>query len=762
MRISAEQDYFIIPKYITILFLCVIFINTQGQGMGEWEFNSKNLPQYKYTGPLIFNKMADGSIPDDPWFILGNYRITVFAHASGNYELVTGERIWAMGNHLKGINGCNRAKLTVGDSTTVLTGLESEKAMLAEKTFGTGFARYRYKLNGVSCERVLSVLPSDSVNKGVPALLIKVTLINHGGKKQSVHYSESVAANYQDHRLKDYDKSNLPIVYIPYVRKQSKALTEIGFKVKVQDQHYLSRAKGQASKYDIYPPSVYLSGGDGIKINTEFGDHGYMNINGEFVKELKKGERAILYYVTGFNFGEMSDEPAYVMEKVVLQMNNDSEEIPYLTSWEKQLPNFNNEKNEVLRREMIWNAYVLEAMATFSSFYNATYIPQGTAYEYYAGNIAASRDHLQHSLPLAYYNPELAASIISYVMKKMTYSGEITIIENGYGMTTNGHKHTSDQQLFLFMAVSEYLRITNDYGFLTESLSYYPPESKSAGTVYEHIENAYRYFRDEIGTGLNGLVKLLNSDWNDQMYAEKPLRGSYYTASSHLNSAIGAVYLLELSNQIELARKSGLYLLPSSADLISSMRDFRNGLLTALQLDLENRTFSRRAWMKKNLPIGDSIMYLAPHGYLLQIPDLSTEQKTTLLYSCKKHLINDEVLGARQSAQPHNKIQKKGEGENAGFWYALNGPLIIGANQVDSSFAKEMLYNMSFHSYSINYPDYWIGHWTGPDTFNSSISDYPGLVNSTFNPLVQFPVFCGHAHAWPLYCYFRLNEKSPK
>lgn len=752
------SDFGIRRIALSLLLTFAFHLSSTSQVPGEWQTNLHSLPQYRYTGPFVYSDLANRSIPDDPWFLLGNYRLIVFSHVSGNFEIVTGERVWAKTNHQDGLHGENQAILKVGNKTEVLTGIDSKAAIQAEKIFGTGFAHFSYISNGISCERILSVSPSDSVNQGTPALLVKVILKNKTNRKQIITYTESVAANYRDHKMQFLADSSLPVRYIPYSISKTNSLIEVGFNPEFKDPHYIFREKNQASKYEIYPPSVYLTGTDNINFYTKTSKTGSLLMNGDFSSTLAPGDSVVLYFITGLNFGEQADNPERVRSSFLPILKNSTNNIPFLGSWAKKLPDFSNENNDSLKQEMIWNAYHLEAMATYSSFYGETYIPQGTAYEFSSGSIAASRDHLQHSLPLCYYNPQLAASILSYIMKKMPMSGEITIIENGYGMTTNGHKHTSDQQLFLFMAVSEYLRITKDYNFLMKSLSYYPPESNTYGTVYDHVENAYRFLRDDIGTGLNGLIKLRNSDWNDQMYAEISQRGYFHTASSHLNTAIGIVYLNAMADQMENAKNTGFLLPPSSTSLIGSIKNLRSNLLKSLLNDLGDREFSRRAWMNSKWAIGDSIMYLAPHGYLLQIPEVPIATKIKILNSCDSLLIQNEIMGARQISQSVNKIQKPGEGENAGFWYALNGPLILGINQIDQKKASKMLSMMSFRNYSKNYPNYWIGHWSGPDTYNSSISQFPGMVNNTFKPLVRFPVFCGHAHAWPLYCYLRMNE----
>ena len=67
------------------------------------------------------------------------------------------------------------------------------------------------------------------------------------------------------------------------------------------------------------------------------------------------------------------------------------------------------------------------------------------------------------------------------------------------------------------------------------------------------------------------------------------------------------------------------------------------------------------------------------------------------------------------------------------------------------------------------YPDIWYGIWSGPDTYNSVLSKYPGQtqfgeppVDGKKSPIdwgvnwTDFPVMNMHSHAWPLYSTAKL------
>lgn len=70
--------------------------------LGFWGSDSAGLPTFEYTGALPYSEKLDNGtavkLPDDPWFLLGNYRFTLFAHVSGEYELISGQRAWARVN----------------------------------------------------------------------------------------------------------------------------------------------------------------------------------------------------------------------------------------------------------------------------------------------------------------------------------------------------------------------------------------------------------------------------------------------------------------------------------------------------------------------------------------------------------------------------------------------------------------------------------------------------------------------------------------
>jgi hypothetical protein len=54
------------------------------RGIGRWDRDEAGLPVFVYTGALPYRHHTEEGtridLPEDPWFILGNYMITAFAH----------------------------------------------------------------------------------------------------------------------------------------------------------------------------------------------------------------------------------------------------------------------------------------------------------------------------------------------------------------------------------------------------------------------------------------------------------------------------------------------------------------------------------------------------------------------------------------------------------------------------------------------------------------------------------------------------------
>lgn len=734
--------------------------------IGFWKKDAAGLPCFQYTGALPYEEyLANGQkvkLPEDPWFLLGNYQLTVFTHVSGEYELITGQRSWGRVNQGKEKNsGANRAELTINGKSYSLTGMNSLAAdpSVCERSFGCGFADYAYLIDGIKVSRRFSVKPSLSPYIGSSAMLCEVILTNTSDEEAELRYLEGVIANYKEIQYQQAPEGTGKVQYT-YEAYQEAEKNTVGVHIKAHFADPLLCARREdISLFEGFPPSLFMAGiSNVVTVNNE------RELLGTYNGLLLPGESICLQMVIGYFFEHgvsnytdiMKDLSAYVSAK------QESLQSSFAKDWLKVLPAFENEKDEVLRDELRWHAYNLEAMATYSEFYKETKIPQGTCYDYSWGVHASARDNFQHALPLVYDNPALAKSVIRYMLKRTTPFGEIRLIEKGNGYADNERYFTSDQQLYFLLLISEYLRVTGDYRLLHEKVAPYPVTGQEEMTILEFVQKLYLFLRDTVNVGPHGLVRLLNSDWNDTVYyvLKVPYNTVVLDGESHMNSAMAISILQTL---IPTLRKIGLEEdFKDERDMIvtlcDSMEVYRKEVLDAFFKDMGERTFPRRMYFAGK-PYGEENMFLEPQGFTLQIAELTIEQKKTLYNEMQKRVYAGEKLGAREQQMPEfeDDHYEKGSRENGGFWWALNGPIIVAVNEFDHKEAIRLLRNMSLNNYAKEFPKYWSSYWSAADNVESSLIIEEGLPDQS-EDYSCIPVYCAHPHAWMVYCYYKLCE----
>ena len=349
------------------------------------------------------------------------------------------------------------------------------------------------------------------------------------------------------------------------------------------------------------------------------------------------------------------------------------------------------------------------------------------------------------------------------MLKRTTPYGEIRLIEKGYGFTSNERYFTSDQQLFFFLLLSEYLRVTKDYNFLNEDVSCCPAHKGFTQKVINFVEGCFSFLKDEIGTGKHGIVKLLNSDWNDAVYyiVKAPYNNVVLNGESHMNSAMAISILQKLIPELNIAStKESLHSIKTEIENIAtSMKVYRTKIWNAFKTDLGNRKFPRRMYFNEEA-YGEENMFLEPQGYTLLINEFEEYQKKDLYSEMGKRLYKGEKLGAREQERPEFDDEEfdKGSRENGGFWWALNGPVILGVSEFNLNEAWKLFHNMTFKHYSEEFPEYWSSYWSAADNVESSLIPEEGLPDQSLG-YADIPVFCAHPHAWLVYFYYYLSEK---
>jgi cellobiose phosphorylase len=731
---------------------------TQEKRIGEWSDDAAGLPCYRYLGPLPFvspsSRIRAEYLPEDPFFLLGNYRLTLIVHVSGQYQILSGERAWGRLNQgAKPWSGRNDAAVEAAGKRVELVGLHAAAAQAAEKLVGVGYAQYRYApLPDLKVTRTLSVLPSTKLNEGTSAFLVSVRMENTGTEAMEAAYSENVGAEYAQ-IIAEWDADQK---LVSYSSQAVRAAEHVRCMTQAKEPRPLLFSRGgRMSRFEGAPPSLFvrpIPQPDEARptLTVEKDSDSVIRLGIRAERKLAARGQSVFHFLVGYVFAET--EIDLLAARITAAMGDAGE--PYFQQeWNRVVPSLKDEPDLDLRREMRWNAAVLEEMATWREYYDETVIPQGMIYDYQWGMMASSRDLAQQALPSCHTNPALARSTLRFIMKRTLPDGEIKLDDLGFGWCPHGARLTSDQQLYFFLLLIEYMRVTGDQTILTERISYYPAENGGQGTGLEHVRDAFLFLRDRIGTGRHGLMKLWNSDWNDMFFywpTTAPYNYTFERSESHMNTAMAVVILGDLAATLEKLDLEKLGL-ADSAELAGAVRQHREGLRKAFMEDWDTRPFPRRMYFQRGQPVGEEEMWLEPQGFTLLIPELPVERKRALYHQIQERLLKGEAMGAKQIERPIQKLETPaGSREDGGFWYALNGPLVLGVAGFAPEEAQKLLRRMTFANYRRHFPNYWTGHWTASDALDSASLPTEGL--SLYIPC------CAHAHAWPLYLYLRLRE----
>ena len=741
--------------------------------IGGWSSDARDLPTYEVTAALpVATRDASGAaypLDPDPFFLIGNDRLSLFANASGFYRLMTGERAWARMNQPIGDAAPNQATLSVNrrgeTSSFQLLGLDGVAAnpALSRRTFGCGYASHALSPGaGVEVVRTLSIPPFKDDGQGVPAAVVTVRLKNTGRSACDITYREAVLSSVSLTIERNAPEPQRTVRFTNRLERGASGLHLLSHPQAHADDPGILRGRDEANRYDVAPPSLLLAVNDvadaTLALTSRKVSAGATELTAEARLTLASGESRELTFIVGLCPTGSAD--------ALLAFGRDLEPardgVHFASDWSEALDTFQSVADPVFKRELTWNAHALLAMATYSAFYDQTFIPQGMTYDYEMGMTAAPRDQFQHAMAAAYFRPGLAKSTIRHALSKMTPAGEIKYTEFGYGETSNSAWNTSDQQLYLFQALGEYLRITGDLAFMEEETTWLPREAGFKGSVIEKLDRAVTYLRDEVSTGAHGLVRLMNSDWSDMVYADTSVLRHFWGASSHMNSAMVMAVLPNLIEQLDryipVASPKGAVFANRAR---GSLALYLDRITTAMMRDMDGRTFSRRIYLSNDLAFGVDDMHIEPQSFLLQAPSFPVERKRRLWAEVQARLLAGEVVGPRQREKPveHGLIEPF-VSENGGFWYSLGGQMITGVATFDKPAALALLRRMTFDTYARNYPDYWTGLWSGADTINAVPSGpLAGLPRPDNNgQWTSFASYCAHVHAWPIYTWSKIAE----
>ena len=417
-----------------------------------------------------------------------------------------------------------------------------------------------------------------------------------------------------------------------------------------------------------------------------------------------------------------------------------------------------------VERETAWHNYYLRSDLTYDSFFREHMLSQGHVYQYIIGFQGAARDPLQHALPFIFSQPELVREILRYTLKEIQPDGSIPYGIVGCGVPMPVIYRPSDLEMWLLWLASEYVLATRDQGFLDEKIPPYPRREVGANdpTIRELLGRAYKHLVDVIGVGEHGLMRLSNGDWNDSVVVGYVPPTLFPEVRQHAESVLNAAM--------------ACYVLDYYARLLSYMGDTTLAVEARAKAEAQRQAvraqwsgrWFRRAWLGAQLGwIGEDQVWLEPQPWAI-IGDAATPEQTKTLVEALDDLVRKpSPIGAMLHSKGVPKMATAvGVLSNGGIWPSINATLIWALALANGALAWDEWKKNSLAFHAEAYPEIWYGIWSGPDSYNSTLSKHPGQtmfaepaaggqVDLGLN-WTDFPVMNMHPHAWPLYTTAKL------
>jgi hypothetical protein len=484
--------------------------------------------------------------------------------------------------------------------------------------------------------------------------------------------------------------------------------------------------------------------------------------------DLAQGEKRTLSFLYGYL------PEGFKLDELVARYKSKPAEVLARSSaeWKRKGMRFDVAAEPWVKREATWNHYSLRSSLTFDDFFGEHILNQNGFYEYVMGFQGAARDPLQHCLPFIFSDPEIVRSVLRYTLKEVRDDGSIPYAIVGHGaIAPITSDNVSDVPLWLLWAVSEYVLATRDVNFLDEQIpARYSKTAERKDSVRNLLARCFRHQVEGVGTGKHGLMRMLNDDWNDGLiatYAQSVMAECVEQGESVLNTAMSAWVYDFYARMLRFAGDGSSQ--ADSALPVSNLPDL--GLIAKLTASAEQaRTAARaqwtgkwlkRAWMGPTMGwIGESTLWIEPQPWAI-LGGITTPEQTGEVVRAMNELLRTGPLGAAQMSDGPDTRQGKpndvGSLERGAIWPSLNQTLVWALAGIDPAMAWDEWKKNSFRAHANAYPDIWYGIWSGPDSWNSTLSKHPGATaNDPYFHGTDFPVLNVHSHACFLYSAVKL------
>jgi hypothetical protein len=418
-------------------------------------------------------------------------------------------------------------------------------------------------------------------------------------------------------------------------------------------------------------------------------------------------------------------------------------------------------------RELPWHAALLTGGACRDHVLGGHTLNQASAYSMVLGFNGATRDPLQHALPLVYFQPELALSVLRNTLSWGRPNGWLPWCIDGAKRSRTGAalgpmqplERASDLQLWALWLAGEYAAATGDILAFDQPLPFHGDNVAAPASLHAHLRSCFRYLVDIIGFGETGHLRVLDCDWADGHLGEIEALGLERSTvtekgESVLNSAMAAWVLPMWAG---LCERLGDHATGQEA------RDIAEGLRVAVAREWNGRWFRRARC--GSVAVGERDLFLEVQPWAILCGAADDAQSADLLTEIDVHLRTGSPLGARERWPiPSDDVRSGAPGEalTGGIWPSLQTTLVWAAARTKPELAWDEWRRMTLAAHTSAYPDQWPGTLSGPDAYNAPESSRPGETWAlTGFGMQAFPLNNLHVHAQPLMAYLRLLGIEP-
>ena len=379
--------------------------------------------------------------------------------------------------------------------------------------------------------------------------------------------------------------------------------------------------------------------------------------------------------------------------------------------------------NGWIDRETMWNYSQILSFSFYDKSLDEHFISLG-GYGIGEVNTPTStftmREIAETAIILANFNPELAKSSLRWMAKTQSRGGDLLRAHHYQAlkkipnsqMYHDDFPNESDTEIWFLMAIGEYVNTTQDFAFLDEDVAYINQDV--AGDVWDHAKATFHFIKDKIGTGEQGLIRMLHGDWND--YLSKI--GEDGNGQSVMNTGMMCKALISC---IEVARKI-------DDPIADQMQNYLEQLQSAVGKTFDEGWFIR-AFDDDHQPVGgyQDRLFLNAQSWAVLGRCGTPEQRKLALENAVRY--NSTPIGLTLMSKPYSSPTPEniswapipaGEGENAGIWPQTVGWFIWAlAEEGMDALARQEWEKSTLHRHTLLFPEIPFGIINGPDCYSS-------------------------------------------